>query len=224
MRVSRTNQAGRRQQIAAQREAERLAAARAARQRWAQRRRQQADRSAPPVLVVPANTRRLTALPPRRREAFRGHLQSILDDATQRGVFSRVAPAVTSEPDAAQPPAQFAAACSACRGHCCSGGGDHAYLDLDSIRRYVARSGRSSQAVLQAFMRRLPATSYQDSCVFHAGTGCTLPREMRSAVCNTFYCHALEQQRARVDNGEAAPTLIGAADGLRLVRLVTIEG
>ena len=70
-------------------------------------------------------------------------------------------------------------------------------------------------------MRRLPAASYQESCVFHASTGCTLPREMRSAVCNTFYCHALEQQRARLSSGEALPTLIGAADGLRLVRLVT---
>jgi hypothetical protein len=220
LRVSRSNQADRRQQIMAQREAERLAAARAARARWAQRRRNESDDPAPPVLVVPANTRRVTELPPQRREAFRAHLRGILDEAEARGVFSRVAPAVTTTPDANEPPAQFAAACAACRGHCCSGGGDHAYLDLDNIRRYVAVSGHSAQDVMQAYVRRLPATSYDGSCVFHAGSGCTLPRDMRSAVCNAFYCHALEQ---RSNSSEPLPTLIGAADGLRLVRLVTTE-
>jgi len=217
------SQADRRQQIIAQREAERLAAARAARERWAQRQRDKQDRPSPPVLVVPANTRRVTVLPPHRRAAFRAHLRSILDEATQRGVFNRVAPAVTTTVDVSEPPAQFAAACSACRGHCCSGGGDHAYLDLDNIHRYAARSGGSKQGVLRAFMRRLPESSYHGSCVFHASTGCALPREMRSAVCNAFYCQALEQHRARAKSGEAAPTLIGAADGLRLIRLVTTE-
>jgi hypothetical protein len=45
--------------------------------------------------------------------------------------------------------------------------------------------------VLAAYMAYLPDESFEDSCVNHTETGCALPRDMRSSVCNGYVCESL---------------------------------
>jgi hypothetical protein len=171
----------------------------------------------PAVAVVPANTRRLTALPARRRRAFRAYLRECIDEAWRLGGLQRPR---LPEPTGGDGQARLAAACATCRGHCCGRGGDHAFLDIDAMRGYIGRTRpRSPAAVLRAFLRHLPARSYRDSCVYHGRDGCTLSRAMRANVCNVFYCQAVQDQRELLTAAGEGPLLIGAADGLRLVRL-----
>jgi hypothetical protein len=176
----------------------------------------------PAVAVVPANTRRLTTLPARRRRALREYLRECIDEAWRLGGLRR--PRLAPDGTESGGRARLAAACATCRGHCCGRGGDHAFLDIDAMRGYIGRTRpRSPAAVLRAFLRHVPAHSYRDSCVYHGRDGCTLPRTMRANVCNVFYCKALHDQRDLLTAMGKDPLLIGAADGLRLVRLQVLD-
>ena len=91
------------------------------------------------------------------------------------------------------------------------GSGDHAYLDVDTILAYVLRrADPSPAAVLRAYLRRLPARSYRNSCVYHAADGCSLPRDMRAAICNRFYCRAIVDQY-NILTAYEGPVLVVAA-------------
>jgi hypothetical protein len=175
-----------------------------------------------PVVVLPANTRRLQSLPASRRRAFRANLLEAIAAATQRRVRARRAPGAS--PDGGVPPA-IAAGCATCAGFCCRLGAEHAFLDADAIRRYVQRTGTTGVgAITRAFLRHLPAVSYQSSCVYHAASGCSLPREMRAEICNRFYCGPLrEHWTALAELGERRAVL-AAADAGSLVRLAVVNG
>ena len=84
------------------------------------------------------------------------------------------------------------AACGLCRGSCCKGGGEHAYLDERTMARVRrARPELTAGAVIGLYVARVPASAYRDSCVFHGAEGCTLDRDLRSDVCNAYFCSGL---------------------------------
>ena len=33
---------------------------------------------------------------------------------------------------------------------------------------------------------------YENSCIYHTETGCSLPRELRSNICNNFFCQPIK--------------------------------
>lgn len=175
-----------------------------------------------PVVVLPVNTRRLQSLPASRRRAFRANLLAAIAAATQRRVRARRAD--RAAPDGGVPPA-IAAGCATCAGFCCRLGAEHAFLDADAIRRYVQRTGTTGVgAITRAFLRHLPAVSYRSSCVYHAATGCSLPREMRAEICNRFYCGPLrEHWPALAELGEGRAVLAAAEAG-SLVRVAVVDG
>jgi hypothetical protein len=180
-----------------------------------------ADPATVPIAVLPANQRRLAVLPAERRRAFRAHLAAAIAEAI-RHPRSRRAGAL---PPPAAPPPAVAAACATCAGHCCTLGAEHAFLDADVVRRYRARTGIDSpRALARAFLRYLPAIGYRDSCVYHARTGCSLPREMRADLCNRFYCGALREQWSMLEGADAAPVVLAAADGGAVKRMAAVEG
>ena len=85
-----------------------------------------------------------------------------------------------------------AAGCATCRGHCCMGGGEHAYID----ERTMARVRRDNPdldagAVIRAFLARVAPASFAGSCLFHGPAGCTLGRGLRAELCNAYYCNGL---------------------------------
>jgi hypothetical protein len=102
------------------------------------------------------------------------------------------------------------AACAACRGGCCESGADHAYLYPDHFRRLLRKHpGKSKEEFLREYLSRLPAASTQGSCIYHSEAGCTLPRELRSNLCNTFRCGDLEELlAAQPSEGAPLPVLV----------------
>src|SRR5206468_7485578 len=92
-------------------------------------------------------------------------------------------------------PRILASACARCQGHCCGKGGLHAfaYLSVDTLRRFMDDNPTlHPDEVLAAYLDHIGRATYQDSCVFHGPQGCTLSREMRADICNTFFCPGLK--------------------------------
>ncbi len=84
------------------------------------------------------------------------------------------------------------AGCATCLGHCCKGGGEHAYID----ERTMARVRRDhpdldARAIMRLFLDRLAPLSYRASCLFHGPRGCTLGRGLRATLCDAYYCDGL---------------------------------
>jgi hypothetical protein len=86
----------------------------------------------------------------------------------------------------------LAAGCATCRGHCCKGGGEHAYIDERTMAR-VRRDNPEHDAsgIIRLYLARLAPVSYRDSCLFHGPDGCTLDGKLRAELCNAFYCNGL---------------------------------
>jgi hypothetical protein len=159
-------------------------------------------------LTVPAYDGRLEPLPTARRRAFAANLRKIVAES------SAVLSAATQ------------AACTTCRGQCCSHGGEHAYLDEDTIRRVArARPELGARGIAALYRARLAKESFAGSCVFHGAEGCRLPRELRSDLCNEFYCNALKLFVR--EHGAAIPQrlriLAKSAEGVQRSMLVEVR-
>ena len=86
------------------------------------------------------------------------------------------------------------AGCATCRGHCCMGGGDHAYID----ERTMARVRRDhphleAGAIIGLYLVRIAPLAAAGSCLFHGPAGCTLGRGLRAELCNQYYCDGLKE-------------------------------
>ena len=171
-----------------------------------------------PKLMVPAYNGQIEPLPTARRRAFGAHLRKIIAEA-----FAEPAPRVRATSSNTVPLAATQAACATCRGQCCSHGGEHAYLDEDTIRRLVReRPGLGARGIAALYRGRLAKESFAGSCVFHGEQGCRLPRELRSDLCNEFYCNALKVFVR--DHGAAVPSRLRivakSAEGVQRVMVV----
>jgi hypothetical protein len=116
-------------------------------------------------------------------------------------------------------------ACSLCRGFCCKGGEEHAYLDERTMARVrLARPELDARAVIRLYTDRVPAESYESSCIFHGAQGCTLDRSLRSDLCNLYFCTTL----GNFVRSENAPTsaIVIAVEGeeTRISPVLTAEG
>jgi hypothetical protein len=143
------------------------------------------------ALAVPLNRKPLAPASPERVRRLRKHLVASL-----RAMRTMKDPKGSASPLRPEPDdftGQVArAACTACRGWCCKGGGEHAYLDERVMARVRhAQPELDARAVLRLYIERVPAVGYEGSCVFHGTKGCTLDRSLRSDVCNSYFCTAL---------------------------------
>lgn len=170
-----------------------------------------ADDDSHPVMV-PRSDKALVPTPPGRARRLREHLVITLRRMRRRGWFaSRARP----EPEGFS--ARVAhAACSLCKGWCCKGGGDHAYLDEPTLARVRAeRPDLGARAVARLYVERVPAVGHEGSCVFHGEQGCTLDRSLRSDVCNSYFCAGLEAYLWSGDAGEPVVIVAGEGDRVR---------
>ena len=155
-------------------------------------------------VMVPLNTRALVPMEPERVWRLRKHLvQSLRAMRTMKRHAASVSP-VRPEPEGFT--GQVArAACSLCRGYCCKGGGEHAYLDERVMARVrQAQPDLDARRVMRLYIERIPATGYAGSCVFHSAEGCALDRSLRSDVCNSHFCNGL----GNFVNGGEMPTSV----------------
>ena len=151
-----------------------------------------------PCTVVPTNSKRITRLPEQRKNLFRETLLPLINkampelaqknDPTEENQTEENTQQKTVENELLFE----AKACSICRGGCCSIGEEHAFIKKETILRYMSTHPDQNPAqVLEAYMAYLPDESFEDSCVNHTETGCALPRDMRSSVCNGYVCESL---------------------------------
>jgi hypothetical protein len=161
------------------------------------------------TVIVPRSEKELRPTPAERTRRLRRHLVEAL--RSLRGAPGSIASPVRPEPRgmAAQ---VVSTACSLCRGFCCKGGGDDAYLDertLARVRR--ARPDLDARGVIRLYAELVPAATYEASCLFHGRHGCMLSRALRSDVCNSYFCRGLE---VYVRGGDATtPVIIIAGEG-----------
>ena len=146
------------------------------------------------LTVIPAATNQLVNLPERRRRALRDHVNALIDQAAGWPA----PPPMAEEP--APPPTEresrlqivLGQACACCRGFCCEGGGDHAYLTVETIRRYqAAYPDQRPRDILAAYLERVGQRTVEGSCIYHQADGCALPRALRANLCNRHFCKAL---------------------------------
>ena len=183
------------------------------------------DGDAPPggdqAIMVPYNGKSLAPNEPERTRRLRKHLvQSLRALRTMKdpvGNASALHPA----------PEGFAGkvtrtACTMCRGYCCKGGGEHAYLDERVMARVrQARPELDARAVMRLYLERIPATGYDGSCIFHGEHGCTLDRSLRSGVCNVYYCDMLGKFVENADKATSAIVMSGEGDISRMSPVLT---
>jgi hypothetical protein len=189
--------------------------------------------------VVPANLRRIVTLPERRKRTFREFLMQLISQAAtfraSQGYFEEgenfILPAEKSEPSPGDSVGDSSAAqpaileklllrgCATCRGRCCNGGGNHAYLDVNALVHYMRRHPKQRpRHVLEAYLSRLPSKAYQNSCVYHRENGCALPREMRSDISREFFCEALWSLQRNYRQKAGVEMVFFAVEGTQVVR------
>jgi len=150
-----------------------------------------------PLTLIPSFTAPATNLPERRRRALRDHITLLISRATMgqgssgQGAIGTAGAATVMAPGAQ---AVLGRACGQCHGNCCKRGGDHAYLKVATIRRYLeTHPSLRPRDVLAAYLACVGNKTYKGSCVYHRSDGCALPREMRSDICNQFFCDELKE-------------------------------
>jgi hypothetical protein len=169
------------------------------------------------LAVLPSNDRPIIPLSAERRRTFRAHVVEIVSAALRPVTMESVEDKVPAED--AREDAMLGMACATCRGYCCRGGGVHAYLDESTMRRYVRRHPHLvAEDVVEAFLGKLPQRSYRYSCVYHGRFRCTLPRDMRSDICNAFLCNGLGTFRSQLTESGHERAFAVAASGNTLVR------
>jgi hypothetical protein len=81
------------------------------------------------------------------------------------------------------------------------------------VRR--ARSALDVRAVLRLYVERVPEVGYEGSCIFHGKQGCTLDRELRSDVCNSYFCGGIQSYMTDGDALTPAMIIAGVGDKMR---------
>ncbi len=93
--------------------------------------------------------------------------------------------------------------CATCRGSCCFGGNDTGFLSATLFKARMSAPNRNAAIALKEdYLARVPEHSVTDSCIFHGGMGCNLPKTMRSVVCNGYLCPPVEQYQTACEQAE----------------------
>ena len=175
------------------------------------------------LVVVPANERLVSRLAEVRRRAFERHLNRVLDELEANAWEQYDQGAVEQELESESTDADIARGCATCRGYCCSYGGTHAFLKVETIRAYLQQHpGLSRAQVMAAYLERIGEQTYQGSCVFHGVTGCCLPRQMRSKTCNHYLCKGLRDFQVQRGKEDKRVIIIAAVED-KVVHRMTLS-
>jgi hypothetical protein len=172
----------------------------------------QVDQGGNQAVMVPLNRRALVPRDPERVRRLRKHLVQSL-----RAMRVMKRPVESASPLRPEPEGFLGtvarAACGLCKGWCCKGGGEHGYLDervMVRVRR--AHPELDASAVIRLYTERVPASGYAGSCIFHAESGCTLNRSLRSDVCNSYFCTGLGNL-VKTGQAPAKAIIVATQDG-----------
>jgi len=182
--------------------------------------------------AVPVNKRQVGRLPKERRRAFCEQLVRIIGEAagercSSTGSTNDVTMRIKydAEMQGSELRSILGNACAICGGSCCFNGGEHAYLRVDTILLYMHQHPElREEQVLDEYVSRLPEKTYEGSCVYHAESGCGLPREMRSESCDSFVCNGLSEIEEHAIETKSTCFFIAAIEGRNIFRSAFLEG
>ena len=181
------------------------------------------------ISVIPHREGRIVPLDPEQRSAFERHLRAVALAASSADETP-----INDDDDAdpldqehAQGPMRgiAAAVCSACRGFCCYHGNDKkAFIEVLTLQRYArAHASVNPEDVVSAYLAHVPQRHFEGSCVYHTAVGCSLPRAMRSAICNGYMCSGLQSAlQTKVDDPSERRFVVVRHDN-EIVRAVLID-
>jgi len=173
---------------------------------------------------------RLVTQDPDNRQKFIAEMERLVAGETAEGPVDeatnriRVQPAPTEDPTTPRTSHEVAF-CGTCKGSCCKQGATNfgfirvahlektkASLDLDSLSDAIAH-----------YAGMIPDQHVEGSCYFHGQDGCTLPRDQRSDVCNSYKCLALRTFLSASQRLEPDQTaVVYASDGTHARRATRI--
>lgn len=171
-----------------------------------------------PVAIVPAHRARLRPLSARRKRAFLARVRELV--TTVRSTTAADDERTLDTPDELDNVSMrvVIATCSACRGSCCGNGGNHAFLRTRTLRDFTtAHPELDDDAVIAAYAEWLPDFTLQRGCVYQGAQGCTLPRDMRSSICNAYLCGGL-RRALLVANQDTRGVFVAHREGDRIGR------
>lgn len=153
-------------------------------------------------------------------EAFATHLESLSVDLSAPG--SEEASASQNE----QPPAALKALCAACQGNCCKRGAENnAYITEEKLGRLARQDdGFNKRELVELYLAHLPENHVMDSCFYHGASGCTLPRNMRSDVCNGYECRSGKTLLRQIRELPVENVLCVAGKGANFRKAVVTSG
>lgn len=173
------------------------------------------------LLVIPSGLSRLTPPTAERIADYTQHLHNIISQAAEFANASEVVQdqhyvahekLAKLEKKFTENPALHTISdrlCSLCGGGCCASGKEHAYLSVITIRRYMDKHPEESQQTIQdLYLSRIRSETVEDACINQTATGCALPRELRSDICNEYYCDPLKHfQKQQSGKGDRSTVL-----------------
>jgi len=155
------------------------------------------------ILVIPTGIDKISTLPVERIEKYAAHLKQIITEADNTPDASTARSDQNMRERAETVETKFSAEsslraisnslCAMCKGGCCTAGGNVAFITSATIRRVKEQMpDLSNEDILQAYLSRLSAQTIKGACINQTDSGCVLPTEMRSDICNGFYCDSLD--------------------------------
>lgn len=207
----------RRERAVAEREAERYAIARAARDAAVQALGPDGgDGAAPddvPIAIVPRNEARMRRTSRQRHLRLAVHIRQLLMTMRDTSPDEDVGLLEQPDPLPVDQVRTVISVCTACGGGCCFQGGDHAFLRVRTMRDFVAKHPTlTDDEIVEAYVVHLPPRALHPGCVYQAAEGCTLPRSMRSAICNEYLCSGLRVALDAVQPGVTQLVYVAHAD------------
>lgn len=98
--------------------------------------------------------------------------------------------------------------CYLCKGACCSSGQDHAYLSPMVLRRFMeANPDLSGEEIVSMYVSRVAPEVIENSCINHTENGCSLPRYLRSDICNAYFCDPILNYHRECEKEETTKTV-----------------
>jgi hypothetical protein len=183
-------------------------------------------------VAIPINLRHIRHLPEKRRRMFCDQLKQLIEQAaaehrssTHLTDDSTMQTKHDAQMQSTELHSILSVVCAVCRGSCCKNGGDHGYIKVDTLVRYMRQHPELQQhQVLEEYLSFLPKKTYEDSCVYHTRLGCSLPRHMRYEGCEFFACHGLADIKEHVIYTKSTRFFIAAMKGKNEFRSAFIEG
>ncbi len=167
------------------------------------------------VLVIPTGLSRLVSLSKERVKNYTEHLKSIINQAMEYTDSSKVEfdqhhdiheKLLEVEQRFMENPVLLTISdriCGMCKGGCCTSGREHAYLSAITIKRNLdIDPSLTATDILDLYLSNISSETIDGACINQTKTGCALPKELRSDICNSFYCDSLKSYQMNLADEE----------------------